>query len=66
MNFAKNTGDTLLFDYLCLQVEYSYPPLVEGQPVDSHEIPTKWKHLPSLALPDGSHNYESGKNAYVI
>lgn len=46
--------------FVRLQVEYAYPPLVEGQPVNSHEIPPKWKNLPSLALPDGSHNYESG------
>ena len=25
----------------------------------SSELPSQWKHLPSLALPDGSHNYES-------
>ncbi|XP_013409171.1 late secretory pathway protein AVL9 homolog isoform X2 [Lingula anatina] len=40
------------------QVEYSYPPLIKGEPVDSHEVPDEWKHLPSLALPDGAHNYE--------
>ena len=25
----------------------------------SSELPSQWKHLPSLALPDGSHNYDS-------
>uniref|UniRef100_T1JAB7 UDENN domain-containing protein n=1 Tax=Strigamia maritima TaxID=126957 RepID=T1JAB7_STRMM len=40
------------------QVEYSYPPLIEGDKVDSHECPDEWKHLSSLALPDGSHNYD--------
>ncbi|KAL5007422.1 hypothetical protein ScPMuIL_016228 [Solemya velum] len=39
------------------QVEYSYPPLIPGNPLNSHEIPSEWKHLPSLALPDGAHNY---------
>ncbi|CAI9727784.1 Hypothetical predicted protein [Octopus vulgaris] len=39
------------------QVEYSYPPLIEGNSVDSHELPDEWRHLPSLALPDGAHNY---------
>lgn len=39
------------------QVEYSYPPLIPGNPVDSHELPDEWRHLPSLALPDGAHNY---------
>ena len=42
------------------QVEYSYPPLIEGNTVDSHEIPEEWKNIPSLALPDGAHNYEKG------
>ncbi|CAG9760844.1 unnamed protein product [Ceutorhynchus assimilis] len=37
------------------QVEYSFPPLVPGAP---NECPTGWKYLPTLALPDGSHNYE--------
>lgn len=26
--------------------------------MDSQELPEPWKHLPSLALPDGAHNYE--------
>ncbi|XP_064647381.1 late secretory pathway protein AVL9 homolog isoform X2 [Lineus longissimus] len=40
------------------QLEYSYPPLCEGKEVDSHDLPEEWKHLPSLALPDGAHNYD--------
>lgn len=40
------------------QVEYSYPPMIDGEPVNSSECPEEWKHLSSLALPDGSHNYE--------
>ena len=43
-----------------LQVEFSYPPLIEGNSYESHEIPEEWKHIPSLALPDGAHNYEKG------
>ncbi|XP_060083505.1 late secretory pathway protein AVL9 homolog [Ylistrum balloti] len=39
------------------QVEFSYPPLIAGNEVDSHEVPEVWKHLPSLAIPDGAHNY---------
>ncbi|XP_055846944.1 late secretory pathway protein AVL9 homolog [Episyrphus balteatus] len=38
------------------QVEFSYPPLIvdtEGK----NECPSGWKYLPTLALPDGSHNY---------
>ncbi|XP_063972057.1 late secretory pathway protein AVL9 homolog [Diachasmimorpha longicaudata] len=37
------------------QVEYSFPPLVPGSP---NECPLGWKYLPTLALPDGSHNYD--------
>lgn len=39
------------------QVEYSYPPLVEGNDVNCSEVPKEWKHLASLAIPDGAHNY---------
>lgn len=38
-----------------LQVEYSFPPLVPESP---NECPLGWKYLPTLALPDGSHNYD--------
>ena len=44
-----------------LQVEYSYPPLLPGRPVDSSDIPDEWKQLPSLALPDGAHNFTEGE-----
>ncbi|KAJ6637557.1 Late secretory pathway protein AVL9 like [Pseudolycoriella hygida] len=37
------------------QVEFSYPPLISGKP-DS-DCPSGWKYLPTLALPDGSHNF---------
>ncbi|XP_014241990.1 late secretory pathway protein AVL9 homolog [Cimex lectularius] len=40
------------------QVEFSYPPLVPGGDVTCTECPPGWKYLPTLALPDGSHNYE--------
>ncbi|XP_026480961.1 late secretory pathway protein AVL9 homolog [Ctenocephalides felis] len=36
------------------QIEYSYPPLEKD---DTSECPTAWKYLPTLALPDGSHNF---------
>ena len=39
------------------QVEYSYPPLSPSSPSESHECPDIWKNLPSLAMPDGSHNF---------
>ena len=41
------------------QVEYAYPPLIPGGSSSSCELPSQWKHLPSLALPDGSHNFEN-------
>jgi hypothetical protein len=48
------------------QVEYSYPPLVEGNDVSSSEVPAEWKHLASLAIPDGAHNYLKGKQCSVL
>lgn len=39
------------------QVEYSYPPLIEDSCTGSDDCPPGWKYLPTLALPDGSHNY---------
>lgn len=43
------------------QVEYSYPPLMDPIDGDPHspELPSQWKQLPSLALPDGSHNFDA-------
>ncbi|KPI91556.1 Late secretory pathway protein AVL9-like [Papilio xuthus] len=38
------------------QVEHCYPELIPGKPC---ELPVPWRHLPALALPDGSHNYLS-------
>lgn len=48
------------------QVEFSYPPLIEGNSYESHEIPDEWKHIPSLALPDGAHNYEKDTVYFVL
>lgn len=41
-------------------MEYAYPPFVEDASSDSAEpeCPSAWKHLPYLALPDGSHNFD--------
>ena len=41
------------------QVEYSWPSLIPEKDCRSDELPSQWKHLPSLALPDGSHNYDA-------
>ena len=32
---------------------------IDGNDTDLFTLPKKWAHLPSLALPDGSHNYSS-------
>lgn len=41
--------------FFAVKVEYSFPPLVPGAP---NECPPGWKYLPTLALPDGSHNFD--------
>jgi hypothetical protein len=46
------------------QVDYCYPPLAPGGPVfttpsNPITLPSCWKTLPLLCLPDGSHNYDS-------
>ena len=41
------------------QVEYSWPPLIPENDCRSANLPAQWKHLPSLALPDGAHNYDA-------
>nr|CAD7463649.1 unnamed protein product [Timema tahoe] len=42
-----------------VQVEFSFPPLIPGSEPDSNTCPPGWKYLPTLALPDGSHNFEA-------
>lgn len=39
------------------KVEFSYPPIVTDSN-SGNECPNGWKYLPTLALPDGSHNFE--------
>lgn len=61
-NTSRGIGFMQLNDMIVsYQVEYSYPPLVEGNDVGSSEVPGEWKHLASLAIPDGAHNYTKGK-----
>ncbi|KRT82172.1 hypothetical protein AMK59_3227 [Oryctes borbonicus] len=45
------------------QVEYSFPPLVKDSP---NECPPGWKYLPTLALPDGSHNYDEDTVFFLL
>jgi len=40
------------FILLSLQVEYAFPPL------EVELDKSAWKYLPTLAMPDGAHNYE--------
>lgn len=46
------------------QVEFSYPPLMPDEGHDSNVLPGEWKYLPFLALPDGAHNYQEGRNSF--
>lgn len=46
------------------QVDYCYPPLMKGEQIFSTPdrpiiLPSRWKTLPILCLPDGSHNYDN-------
>ena len=41
------------------QVEYSWPSLIPENGCRSSNLPSQWKHLPTLALPDGAHNYDA-------
>lgn len=48
---------------LMFQVEYCYPPLVSNiTRITDDNLPPQWRHISSLALPDGAHNYEKGRN----
>lgn len=44
------------------QIEYCYPSIVESSKTFDLEknFPLQWRELPSLAIPDGAHNVESG------
>lgn len=50
-------------------VEYAYPPFSPcGTPPSSltSQLPSEWRHLPHLALPDGCHNYEEDSSFFVL
>ena len=47
-------------------LEYSYPPLIEGQPHSSSALPVEWKSLPALALPDGAHHQETDSSYFLL
>lgn len=53
--FNRVTINFIVIDFS--QVDYSYPPLFVDKPNESVECPDGWKYLPTLALPDGSHNF---------
>ncbi|EDO37595.1 predicted protein [Nematostella vectensis] len=41
------------------EVEFSFPPVINGDDNWSRNLPEEWRHLPFMALPDGAHNYDS-------
>ena len=54
-------------------VEFVYPPLRQQEQEPDHVIqsltsslPAEWRHLPHLALPDGSHNYEKDSVYFTL
>ena len=49
-------------------VEYVYPPFSSSSKDSSltNQLPPEWRHLPHLALPDGSHNYEEDSSFFVL
>ena len=48
------------------QVEYAHPPLIPGGDSYSPELPSQWRNLPSLALPDGSHNWDQDTSYFHL
>ena len=50
-------------------IEFTYPPLqTSGHATQSltSTLPPEWRHLPHLALPDGSHNYEKDSVYFTL
>lgn len=57
INYSMNSRKYLdVYTISNFQVEFSYPPLIPGTE-GRNECPSGWKYLPTLALPDGSHNF---------
>lgn len=46
-----------LYILLSIQVEFTFPPIGKSQDT---KLPSEWRFLPFLALPDGAHNCEQG------
>ena len=47
-------------------LEYSYPPLCEGESHNSSALPPAWNCLPSLALPDGAHHHDKDSTFFFL
>lgn len=50
-------------------VEFAFPPLKGSDHVTqslTSNLPPEWRHLPHLALPDGSHNYEKDSVYFTL
>ena len=75
MFFSRSCQDVICCTHLsvafyiafhnCYQVEFAFPPLSAADESDSSGIPSVWKNLPSLALPDGAHNFIKGLTTIV-
>ena len=51
-------------------LEYVYPPFASGGSSSTssltNQLPSEWRHLPYLALPDGCHNYDEDASFFVL
>lgn len=56
MFVSPNPPNNAMLFYMHTKVEFSYPPLMPDNE-NAADCPTGWKYLPTLALPDGSHNF---------
>lgn len=48
------------------QVDFCFPPLSEDKCCESRFLPSQWKHLPFLALPDGAHNFDKDTIFFLL
>lgn len=58
VGFHHKKGCQLEFVYPCDSLIRKKSSSANPESGDLYELPKKWRHMPSLALPDGSHNYE--------
>ena len=51
--------------FVIMQTHLLYLLLLGGESI-SNEVPSQWRNLPSLALPDGSHNFTQEQQLFNI